>query len=98
MSSLSATEETKRWRLKGEEEEEEEEVWSTESAPVIKLEKRNPTVGKKNCRDQKRRNKILSFFIGFPQILQKLPRERQIRDMKSAISCGGFHPKCLKRV
>lgn len=40
-------------------------------------------------------NKIL---IRFPQILLHLPREGQIRDIKSASSCGGFYPKCLKRV
>lgn len=40
-------------------------------------------------------NKILTRF---PQILHHLPREGQIRDIKSASSCGGFYPKCLKRV
>lgn len=74
---------------------------------MIKLEKRTHTDSvvkkKKNWRDQMRlspscRNKILSFLIRFPQILHELPREGQIRDIKSVISCGGFHPKCLKRV
>lgn len=41
---------------------------------------------------------ILTLLIRFPQILYYLPTERQIRDMKSAISRGGFYPKCLKRV